>query len=102
MLYRIRGDHQLAAAMTAVAMGLPVIKVTLEENVNDDPLINCNSLKKIISNPEDLDSTFIYFENMSHENFLQEAKNARNYVENYMAPLSHNTLKPFIDKGSSI
>jgi surface carbohydrate biosynthesis protein (TIGR04326 family) len=84
------------AAMTAVAMGLPVIKLALEESVNDDPLINCNSLKKIISERGELVSAFTYFESMSDETFLEQAKDARRYVEDYLAQPTSETLKPFV------
>jgi len=90
------------AAMVAVAMGLPVIKLNLEESVNDDPLINCIFLKKIVNRPEELESAFTYFENMSHDIFQQEAKDARNYIQDYMTPPSSNTLLPFVQKAKNL
>ncbi len=103
-LEEILKDYDIAiyqgttAAMAAVAMGLPIIKLNLEESVNDDPLINCISLKRIVNRPEELGSAFTYFENMSYDIFQQEARDARNYIQDYMTPPSRNTLLPFVQK----
>jgi hypothetical protein len=84
------------AAMTVVAMGIPIIKVKLEEMVNDDPLIESLSLKKIVDDPDEIKLSFMHFETMSDEIFLNESRAARDYVENYLSPPSSETLKPFI------
>jgi hypothetical protein len=90
------------AAMTVVAMGIPLIKVALEESVNDDPLVECPSLKKIVDDPNGIKLAFAHFETMSVETFSHEAAAARDYVENYLAPPSSETLKPFIGNDENL
>jgi surface carbohydrate biosynthesis protein (TIGR04326 family) len=89
------------AAMTALAMGVPLIKVRLDGTLEDDPLLDCNALKRVVSRPEDLPSAFGIFETMRQEIFDSEFARAREYLDRLMTPADDRTMAPFLRPASA-
>lgn len=84
------------AAMTALAMGVPLIKVRLPGPLEDDPLFACPTLKETVSAPADLGPAISRLEGMTAEAFLRKRDAARAYLDDYLTPPDAATLAPFL------
>ncbi len=83
------------AAMKALIMGRPLIKVKLHDVLEDDPLFACSALKEIIRRPEELEIAIRKFEQMTLSDFERDLTTARAYLSAYMAPPTKDALTAF-------
>ena len=83
------------ASMSAAYLGIPLIKVRLDDTVEDDPLVECPHLKQIVERPEGVLAAIGSIETMSTETFAEEGGEARDYVERYLAQPAPDSLNPF-------
>jgi hypothetical protein len=90
------------AAFTALAMGIPVVKVSLPLPFDDDPLLACDALKRIVKQPEALVIALKDFEAMSQAAYLAERDQAADYMGSYLVPPDEITLRPFLADRSSV
>lgn len=83
------------AAMTSLAMGVPVIKVRLDELLEDDPLFACDALKRVIERPDALEPAIAQLESMSPSEFTAEFERGRAYLRQYLAPADESGMRCF-------
>ena len=83
------------AAMTALAMGVPLVKVRLPGPLEDDPLFACNALKRAIERPDQLQAALDAFEGMPQATFEAERARAHDYLDSYLAPANDAGLACF-------
>lgn len=89
------------AAVTALAMGVPLIKVRLPVPFQDDPLLECDALKQVIDRPEALGPALDAMESMSGKVFATELDRARTYLTRYFAPADDDAIACFMANGSA-
>jgi hypothetical protein len=87
------------AAMTALALGVPLIKVRLPGALEDDPLFACDALKRVVDRPDRLAAALDDFEGMDQLTFDAELDRARGYLERYLAPADDAALACFAGPG---
>ena len=83
------------AAMTALAMGIPLIKVRLNSVLEDDPLFACDALKRTVDSPAQMAAAVSAFERMEQTAFDCDCAAARNYLDDYLTPPNEESLAPF-------
>ena len=84
-----------SAAFSALAMGIPLIKIRLDDTLEDDPLLACTALKRVVRVPSELAGALSSIEATPPEKFSAEAVEARAYLDRYMAPVDDDALAPF-------
>jgi surface carbohydrate biosynthesis protein (TIGR04326 family) len=87
------------AAMTALALGVPLIKVRLPGALEDDPLFACDALKRVVDRPDRLAAALDDVECMDQPTFDTELARARGYLDRYLAPVDDTALACFAGPG---
>ncbi|MCG9875820.1 MAG: hypothetical protein MH321_13670 [Leptospiraceae bacterium] len=81
------------SALYAAYMGIPLIRFQDEWWASDDPLHNCNYLKKEFSTSEELLEGIQYFKDMDQQVFNEQKEKLQEYVFQYMQPYKDDELK---------
>jgi hypothetical protein len=81
------------SALYAAYMGIPLIRFQDEWWASDDPLHNCNYLKKEFSTSEELLEGIQYFKDMDQLVFNEQKEKLQEYVFQYMQPYKDDELK---------
>ena len=84
------------AVMTALATGVPIIKVRLPATLEDDPLFACDALKQVVDAPEMMELAFNHFETMAQGTYEIERDRARAYLMDYLTPADEITVGNFL------
>lgn len=84
------------AAMTALYCGIPLVRLRLDDTVDDDPLSACPHLKAEISQPEELMAALAGFTAMDDIEFENETTRARAWIDGAMAAPDAHSLKGFL------
>ena len=86
------------AAMTAVFLGIPVIKFQSEEPLQDDPLFQSPHLKRTARTLSELQNALDEFSSLDQDAYVQEKEAARVYVEQYLASPTSESMSVFLSK----
>lgn len=89
------------AALTAMAMGVPLLKISLPGPLEDDSLFGCDALKRVAARPEELATALAYFEQMPQATFEAECEAGRAHLHRLMAPINEANLAPFLQSPSA-
>lgn len=84
------------AAVTALYLGIPVIKYRADALLDDDPLSGCPALHAQIDDFAGLESAVAAFEALGSDVFPSMVGEARTFVTSLMAVPSSETLAPFL------
>lgn len=84
------------AVLYALYAGRPVIKLDVDETVDDDPLTACPAFKFRASTPADLLLILGDIDAMSDMAATQAAEAARGYLDRYLREPDSATAKPFL------
>ncbi len=83
-------------AMTALYLGIPVIKIENSDPVEDDPLFELDQLKWRVKNMDEMRSAFESITKLDQDTFLEQRNKARTYLENYMASPTTKNMSSFL------
>ena len=83
-------------AMTAVYLGIPVIKVENKDPIEDDPLFEIDHLKWRVKDLDEIIEAFTKISKLDQDIFIQERDQARSYAENYFAPPTDEIMSVFL------
>lgn len=85
-----------AVAVEALAMGIPIILVDLNELVRWDSLFQCDYFRWIVDREEDLQETIGNIYRLSDDEYYHQQAEARRYLEDYAYAVTDKRLKEFI------
>jgi hypothetical protein len=83
------------AALYAVHIGMPVVKIWTDDSVNDDPLVQCDSLKRQATSPEAFAAAIDELVSLPTDVYATEARQAAAYIEDYLTRPSDKVLSVF-------
>ncbi len=85
------------AALSALYAGRPLIKLDIDETVDDDPLTAICALKYRASRPEEVLAALDAIGAMDEVSVASATAEARRYLEDYLVAPSASSVAPFLD-----
>lgn len=89
-------------ALEGLMMGVPAIHLDILDPLYIDPLFECESLKRTVSEPGELIPALNDLYGLDHSEYLMEAEAARVYISGYFNPVTNQNLKPFFNESAKL
>lgn len=83
-------------AIEALAQGLPVLHLKIDNTLNPDPLFDFNEFKWTINSASDLLPVLSNINRMERADFTARQDGARRYVKRYLYPVNEECLEKFL------
>ena len=85
-----------SVCLEALMLGIPVIHLDLDRLINEDPLFEWNHLKWVVKEPEQLRKAIDIINNLNSQDFVDQQKKAREYLEEYFKRVNDENIKSFL------
>ena len=83
-------------AVEALKLGLPIVYLDILRPMYVDPLFECDSLKRRVSDPAKLVPVIESIYAMNESDFFREQTAAQNYLQDYFGPVDEHSLATFL------
>lgn len=83
-------------SLEAIGAGKPLVNYRMDSILSYDPLFECKSLKRVVSDRSNLRDVISGIISLSDEEFLREWKTAKDYMDSYFFPVTEESLNKFL------
>ncbi len=85
-----------AVAVEALAMGIPVIHIDLNDPASWDSLFQCDYFRRVVNREKDLQATIKSIYSLNDDEYYHQQAEARQYVEELVNEVTEQRLNEFI------
>jgi hypothetical protein len=83
-------------SLETISMGKPVIHYKMDSVLSYDPLFECEYLKRVVSDRNDLRPVIAQLCSLTDTEFFHEREKAKSYLDTYFFPVTEGSLNKFL------